>query len=79
VSDKQSGPRAAVDAVVEDVKGKAKEVVGRIGGNDEREKEGQAQQAKAGALKDVAVKEAQAEQARATAKAHELDERSHQD
>jgi uncharacterized protein YjbJ (UPF0337 family) len=78
VSDKQGGPGAAVDSVVEDVKGKAKEIVGRIGGNEEREKEGQAQQAKADAQRDVAAKEAQAEKARADAKAHELEERSHQ-
>ena len=78
MSDKQTGPAAAVDSVVEDVKGKAKEVAGRIGGNEESEKEGQAQQAKAGAQREVAEKEAQAEKARADAKAHELDERSHQ-
>jgi uncharacterized protein YjbJ (UPF0337 family) len=78
VSDKQSGPRAAVDGVVEDVKGKAKEVAGRISGNEEREKEGQAQQDKAAAQRMVAEKEAQAEKARSEAKAHEFEERSHQ-
>jgi uncharacterized protein YjbJ (UPF0337 family) len=78
VSDQQSGPRAAVEGVVEDVKGKAKEVAGRISGNEEREKEGQAQQDKAAAQRTVGEKEAQAEKARADAKTHELEERSHQ-
>jgi uncharacterized protein YjbJ (UPF0337 family) len=78
VSNDQSGPRAAVDGVLEDMKGKAKEVVGRISGNEEREAEGKAQQDKADAQRTVAEKEAQAEKARAEAKAHELDERSHQ-
>jgi uncharacterized protein YjbJ (UPF0337 family) len=78
VSDKESGPRAAVEGIVEDVKGKAKEALGRISGNEDREAEGQAQQDKAAAQRTVAEKEAQAEKARAEAKAHELDERSHQ-
>jgi uncharacterized protein YjbJ (UPF0337 family) len=78
MSDQGSGPRAAVDGIVEDVKGKAKEVVGRISGNEDREAEGKAQQDKAAAERTVAEKEAQAEKARAEAKAHELDERSHQ-
>ena len=78
MSNQESGPRAAVDGIVEDVKGKAKEVVGRISGNEDREEEGKAQQDKAAAQRTVAEKEAQAEKARAEAKAHELDERSHQ-
>jgi uncharacterized protein YjbJ (UPF0337 family) len=78
VSDQQSGPGAAVDGIVEDVKGKAKEVVGRISGNEDREAEGKAQQDKAAAQRTVAEKEAQAEKARAEAEAHELVEKSHQ-
>ena len=78
MSEKQSGPRAAVEGVTEDLKGKAKEVAGIITGNEEREREGEAQQDKAAAQRDVARKEAEAEKARAEAKAHELEERSHQ-
>ncbi|MDP9332581.1 MAG: CsbD family protein [Actinomycetota bacterium] len=78
MSEKESGPRAAVEGVAEDLKGKAKEVAGVIGGNEEREKEGKAQQDKAAAQRQVAEKEAQAEKARAEAKAHDLEERSHQ-
>ena len=78
MSDQQSGPSSAVDGIVEDVKGKAKEVVGRISGNEEREAEGKAQQDKAAAQRTVAEKEGEAEKARAEAKAHELVEESHQ-
>jgi uncharacterized protein YjbJ (UPF0337 family) len=78
MSDKETGPRAAVEGVAEDLKGKAKEVAGIVSGNEEREQEGKAQQDKAAAQRDVAAKEAQAEKARAEAKAHELEERSHQ-
>jgi uncharacterized protein YjbJ (UPF0337 family) len=78
MSDKETGPRAAVEGVAEDLKGKAKEVAGIVTGNEEREQEGKAQQDKAAAQRDVAAKEAQAEKARAEAKAHELEERSHQ-
>ena len=78
MSDESSGPRAAAEGVVEDVKGKAKEFAGRLTGNEDREMEGRAQQDKAAAQRDVAEKEAQAEKARAAAKAHDLEERSHQ-
>ena len=78
MSEKQSGPRAAVEGVAEDVKGKAKEVAGIVTGNEEREAEGKAQQDKAAAQRKVAEKEAQAEKARAEAQAHDLEERSHQ-
>jgi uncharacterized protein YjbJ (UPF0337 family) len=78
VTDKQSGPRSAVESVAEDVKGKVKEVAGRIGGDDEREREGIAQQKKADAQRDVARKEAQAEEARGEVKAHDIEEASHQ-
>ncbi len=63
----------------EDMKGKAKEAVGAVVGNDELEAEGEAQQRKAEAERDVAKKEAEAEKARATAEAHEAEQRSHQD
>jgi uncharacterized protein YjbJ (UPF0337 family) len=76
---KDSGPEAGVKGVVEDVKGKAKQAVGAVTGNDDLEAEGEAQQRKADAQRDVAEKEAEAEKARATAEAHEAEQRAHQD
>lgn len=76
--DTSTGPEAGVKGVVEGVKGKAKEAVGSIAGNEDLRDEGRAQQNKAEAQRDVAAKEAAAEKARATAAAHEADERSHQ-
>jgi uncharacterized protein YjbJ (UPF0337 family) len=73
-----SGTKAGVKGVVEDVKGKAKEAVGVVTGRDDLEREGEAQQKKAEAQRDVAKKEAQAERARAEADAREAEQRSHQ-
>jgi uncharacterized protein YjbJ (UPF0337 family) len=78
MSDKDSGPEAGAKGIVEDVKGKAKEAVGALTGKDELKLEGEAQQAKADAQRDVAVKEGEAEKARAEASAHEAEQRSHQ-
>ena len=78
MSDSETGPKAAVSGAVEDVKGKAKEVVGTVTNNDELSEEGRRQQDKAGAQRDVARHEAAAEEARAEAKAHEAEQRSHQ-
>ena len=75
---KDTGPQAGVKGVVEDVKGKAKEAVGAITAKDELRREGMAQQDKAAAERDVAVKEAEAEKARAEADVHEAEQRSHQ-
>ena len=77
--DKDTGPEAGVKGIVEDVKGRAKEAAGAVAGNDELRREGRAQQNKAEAERDVAVKEAEAETARATAEAHEAEQRAHQD
>jgi uncharacterized protein YjbJ (UPF0337 family) len=74
----ETGPKAAVEGVVEDVKGKAKEAIGALTGNEDKRDEGRAQQDKADAEREVAAKEAEAEKARAEAKAHEAAERSHQ-
>ena len=71
MTDKDSGPEAGVKGVVEDVKGKAKEVVGTVTGRDDLIREGKAQQDKAEAQRDVAKKEAEAEAARGSAKAAE--------
>jgi uncharacterized protein YjbJ (UPF0337 family) len=78
MSDKDSGPAAGVKGVVEGVKGKAKEAVGAVTGNDDLKQEGAAQQQKADAQRDVAVKEGEAEKARAVAAAREAEQRSHQ-
>jgi uncharacterized protein YjbJ (UPF0337 family) len=77
MTDKDTGPEAAAKGVVEDVKGKAKEVVGTVVGNDDLKHEGQAQQDKADAERDVAKKEAEADAARAAASAAETREESH--
>lgn len=73
-----SGPKAGVKGVVEDVKGKAKEAIGAVTDNDRLEEEGKAQQGKADAERDVAKREAQAEAARAEAKEKEAEQRAAQ-
>ena len=73
-----SGPKAGVSGVVEDVKGKAKEAVGAITDNDKLEREGEAQQSKAEAQRDVAKNEAKAEKARAEAEAQEAQQKANQ-
>jgi len=77
MTDKDTGPEAGVKGVVEDVKGKAKEAVGSVVGNDDLKHEGQAQQDKADAERDVAKKEAEAEAARGAAAAAETREEAH--
>jgi uncharacterized protein YjbJ (UPF0337 family) len=74
-----SGPKSGVKGVVEDVKGKAKELAGEITDDEDLEKEGQAQQDKARAERDVAEHEAKAEKARAEATANEARQATHQD
>lgn len=76
--DKDSGPEAGTKGVVEDVKGKAKEGIGAVTGNDSLKREGAAQQDKAQAQREVAKKEAEAEKARAKAAADEARERAEQ-
>jgi len=74
----QTGPESAVHGVVEDLKGRAKQVAGAVADNPELRDEGQAQRDKAAAERDVAAKEAEADGARAEAAAHEAEQRSHQ-
>ena len=74
-----SGPESAAKGVVEDIKGKAKEVIGEVTGDESKEREGQAQQDKARAERDVAEHEAKAEAARSEASVHEAEQRMHQD
>ena len=74
-----SGPENAAKGVVEDIKGKAKEVIGEVTGDDSKEREGRAQQEKAQSQRDVAEHEAKAEAARSEASVHEAEQRMHQD
>ena len=74
----KSGPEEAIKGVVEGAKGLAKEAVGSVVGNKDLEKEGEAQQDKASAQRDVARKEAEAEAARAGEEAAEKRQQSHQ-
>lgn len=78
MADDKSGPEAGLSGVVEDVKGKAKEVAGNVTGNEDLQDEGEAQQDKARAERDAAESEAEAEKARAKADAKEAEQRSEQ-
>ncbi|WP_436795206.1 microaggregate-binding protein 1 [Actinospongicola halichondriae] len=73
-----NGAEHGIKGVVEDVKGKAKEAVGVVTGNDDLEKEGEAQQEKAEANREVAAKEAEAEKARAEAEVKEAEQKTYQ-
>ncbi len=76
---RSSGPKSGAQGVVEGVKGKAKEAAGAVTGNDELRQEGEAQQDKAKAQRDVARKEAEADKARLQKEAFEAEQRAHQD
>jgi uncharacterized protein YjbJ (UPF0337 family) len=71
-----SGPEEAIKGIVEDVKGKTKEIIGIVTNRDDLRKEGRAQQEKAQAARDAAKKEAQAAAARAAEKAAEARQKS---
>jgi uncharacterized protein YjbJ (UPF0337 family) len=73
-----TGGEAGVSGIVEDVKGKAKEAAGTVTDNDSLKREGEAQQNKAGADREVAQKEAEAEKARAKSEVHEAEQRANQ-
>ena len=60
----RTGPEAAKEGAIEDLKGMAKEFVGKASGDEGLEREGEAQQGKAAAARDVAKKEAEAEKSR---------------
>jgi len=76
---KDSGPESGAKGVIEDFKGKAKEVVGEVTGDESREREGRAQQDKAQAQRDTAKHEAEADASRSEAAVHEAEQRAHQD
>ena len=71
MTERDSGPVAAVKGVVEDIIGKSKEIIGIVINHEGLRKEGRAQQDKAQAQRDVAKKEAQAEAARGAARVAE--------
>jgi uncharacterized protein YjbJ (UPF0337 family) len=79
MTEKNTGPEAAIKGVVEDVKGKAKEAVGTVTARNDLIREGHAQQDKADAERDVARKEAEAEAARTAAAAAEKRQEAEQD
>lgn len=74
----RSGPEEAIRGIVEDVTGKAKEIIGIVANRDGLRKEGRAQQEKAEAARNVAKKEAEAEAARLAEQAAEARQRSHE-
>lgn len=78
MTERKSGPAEGVEGVVEGVKGRVKEGVGALVGNDSMVREGEAQQDKAAAQREVAEKEAEAEKARAKAAVDEQRERAEQ-
>jgi uncharacterized protein YjbJ (UPF0337 family) len=72
------GPAEAVMGVIEDVKGKAKQIIGSPIGHDDLAREGEAQQDKAQAQRDAAKREAEADAVRGSAKTAEKRQQSHQ-
>jgi uncharacterized protein YjbJ (UPF0337 family) len=74
----ESGPKAGAKGVTEDIKGKAKEVIGKVTDNERLEGEGRAQQDKADAARDVARHEAEADAARSREALHEAEQRASQ-
>lgn len=72
----RSGPREAVSATAEKVKGKLKTVAGSITGDDEMRREGEVQQDKADHQARAAKEEAKAEGARAKARVAEDQQRA---
>ena len=75
----ESGPKAGAKGVIEDVKGKAKEVVGEVTGKENLEREGRAQQDKAANEREVAEHEAEADAARGKAEGDEARQRAAQE
>jgi uncharacterized protein YjbJ (UPF0337 family) len=75
----ENAGKTGAKGIVEDLKGKAKEVAGNVTDNDRLRKEGEAQQDKARSEREVAEHEAKADAARAEAQTNEARQRSHQD
>ena len=70
--------KAGFDGIVEDVKGKVKEIIGWVTGRPDVEAEGETQQAKARAERNRFEHETRAEAARAEATRREAEQRLHQ-
>jgi uncharacterized protein YjbJ (UPF0337 family) len=75
----ESGPKAGAKGIVEDIKGKAKEVAGEVTGKENLEQEGRAQQDKAANERKVAEHEAKAEAARGKADVDDARQRAAQE
>ena len=75
---RETGPKSGIKGVAEELKGKAKEAIGEVSGDEDLKREGAAQRKKADAQRDVARHEAKADAARAEAAAREAQQRSHQ-
>lgn len=76
--ERDTGPEAGAKGAAEEIKGRVKEAAGALFGDEDLEREGDAQQAKAEAQREVAEQEARADAARAEAEAREAEQRSHQ-
>ena len=74
-----SAAKKGVEGVVEDVKGRAKEAVGSLVGNDDLKDEGQAQQDKAEAQREAAEAQTEARKADAKAEGSEARQKANQD
>lgn len=74
----ETGGEAGKEGVVEDLKGRAKDVAGTVLGDERMEAEGEAQRERAAAEREVAAKEAQAEKARAEASSLEAEQRANE-
>lgn len=73
-----TGPESGAKGAAEGVKGRFKEAAGVVSGDEDLEREGEAQQDKAEAQREVAAKEAEAERARAQAAGREAEQRANQ-
>lgn len=79
MTDHRSDPESTgIKGAVEDLKGRAKEAVGAVTGQDSLHREGQAQQDKAEAQQEMAEHESQADQAQRSAEAQEQRQRDAQ-
>ena len=73
--EEKTGPGAGKEGIVEDVKGKVKEVSAQIAGNERMERESMAQQRKAQAKRNAATHEARAEKEWGHARVEEAQQR----
>lgn len=67
------------DKIIENVKGSAKEIAGKVAGDENLEKEGQAQQEKARETEEAEAKEAEAAKLRKKAQGHKGEQKARED